>query len=66
MYGSRTSARWRDAAENGATDHDLMAIFGWRDIRMVQKYTKAARQKHQAARAMHLLVPAKTRDEGGT
>ena len=54
------------AAENGATDHDLMAIFGWRDIRMVQKYTKAARQKQQAARAMHLLVPARTSDERGT
>jgi hypothetical protein len=43
-----------------------MAIFGWRDIRMVQKYTKAARQKQQAARAMHLPVPARVSDEGGT
>jgi integrase len=46
-------------AENGATDLQLMAICGWRDIRQAQKYTKAARQKLMAAEAMPLLTKRK-------
>jgi len=43
------------AAENGATAHQLMAIFGWRSISQALVYTKAAEQKRLAAAAMHLL-----------
>jgi integrase len=46
-------------AENGATDLQLMAVCGWRDIRQAQRYTKAARQKIMAADAMPLLVARK-------
>ena len=30
------------AAENGATTHELMAMFGWLNLRMAEHYTKAA------------------------
>lgn len=32
-------------AEAGATEHQLMAIFGWSDSKMAQHYTKAAQSK---------------------
>lgn len=43
------------AAENGATDHQLMAIFGWKSIAEAQRYTKKARQERLAGSGMHLL-----------
>jgi integrase len=46
-------------AEAGATDLQLMSVFGWRDIRQAQQYTKAARQKLLAADAMPLLLARK-------
>lgn len=45
------------AAENGATEKQLMAIFGWEEARQAAHYTKGASQKRLAAAAMHLLVP---------
>ena len=36
------------AAENGATEHQLMAIFGWQTIKEAERYTKAARRKKMA------------------
>ncbi|MGD9542422.1 MAG: tyrosine-type recombinase/integrase, partial [Methylocystis sp.] len=33
------------AAENGATAHQLMAIFGWKTLKQAEVYTKAAEQK---------------------
>jgi integrase len=45
------------AAENGATEHQLMAIFGWKTLKQVQHYTATARQRKLAASGMHLLVP---------
>jgi integrase len=50
------------AAENGATEAQLMAIFGWSDPNMAALYTKKARQKRIAGDAMGLLV-RKIRDE---
>jgi integrase len=50
------------AAENGATDHQLMAIFGWKTIKEAQRYTRAARQKVLAGSGMPLL----RRPEKGT
>jgi integrase len=44
------------AAENGATPHQLMAIFGWRTLKEAERYTKAAQQKKLAAGAMPLLL----------
>ena len=62
------------AANNGATAHQLMGIFGWDTLKMAEKYTRAADQQRLAASAMHMLaateqnVPEKspTEDAGGT
>ncbi len=45
------------AAENGATEKQLMAIFGWETARLASYYSKAADQKKLAGDAMHLLDP---------
>jgi integrase len=47
------------AANNGATAHQLMAIFGWRTLKMAEHYTRAADQQRLAEAAMHML---ETRD----
>src|SRR5262249_15720397 len=39
------------AAENGATAHELMAIFGWRDIKEAEIYTREAQRKKLASMA---------------
>jgi site-specific recombinase XerD len=44
------------AAEQGATSHQLMAIFGWRKIAQAEVYTKAAEQKRMAAQGMASLI----------
>jgi integrase len=44
------------AAENGASEHQLMSIFGWRTIQEAERYTKAARRKKMAGDAMPLLL----------
>jgi integrase len=43
------------AAENGATDRELMAIFGWETASQATTYTRAADQKKLAKRAGELL-----------
>ena len=43
------------AAENGATEHQLMAIFGWETIKEAERYTKAARRRKMAGDAMGLM-----------
>jgi integrase len=47
------------AAENGATEKQMMAIFGWSTADLAAHYSKNASQKKLAADSMHLLVPAK-------
>ncbi|NEJ10463.1 tyrosine-type recombinase/integrase [Rhizobium leguminosarum] len=47
------------AAENGATDEELMAIFGWTTKNQTTVYTKKARRKMIAAGAVHKLLPIK-------
>jgi hypothetical protein len=47
------------AAENGATAHELMSIFGWLSIEEAERYTRTAERKKLAARAMGRLVPIK-------
>jgi integrase len=44
------------AAENGATVHELMAIFGWLTMKEAERYTQAAQRKKLAGRAAQLLV----------
>jgi integrase len=45
------------AADNGATSHQLMAIFGWKTIKQAEIYTQKADQKRLAGAATRLLVP---------
>jgi integrase len=45
------------AADNGATSHELMAIFGWETLKQAELYTRRADRKRLAGKAMHLLVP---------
>jgi integrase len=42
-------------AEQGASDHQLMAWFGWTSISQAQVYTKAANRKAMARRAAKLI-----------
>lgn len=48
------------AANNGATAHQLMAMFGWKDIKMAQRYTQAADQERLAESGMYMLDTKKT------
>jgi site-specific recombinase XerD len=43
-------------AEQGATDHQLMAWFGWTSISQAQVYTKAANRKRMAEAAGRLIT----------
>jgi integrase len=53
-HGLRKAAATR-AADNGATPHELMAIFGWTDIKEAELYTRNANRKRLAAGAMRKL-----------
>jgi integrase len=50
------------AAQNGATPHQLMSVFGWLSLKQAELYTRAAQQKRLARGAMKLLM----RDENET
>ncbi len=39
------------AAENGASEHELMALFGWENAEMARIYTRKAAQKRMAVSA---------------
>lgn len=45
------------AAENGATTHELMALFGWDSVKQAELYTRKANKHRLALGAAHLLVP---------
>lgn len=53
-HGLRKAGAAR-AAENGATAHELMAIFGWRSIQEAERYTQAAQRRRLARNATRLL-----------
>ena len=53
-HGVRKIAATR-AAEAGATEAELMAIFGWTDPKMAAHYTRTANRKRLAAQAMEKL-----------
>lgn len=44
------------AAEEGATTHELMALFGWDSVQQAELYTRQAQQKRIAKRAVHFLA----------
>ena len=44
------------AAENGATGHQLQAIFGWETMKQVERYTRKVRRRKLAGEAMGLIV----------
>jgi integrase len=48
------------AAENGATEHQLMAMYGWESPKQAALYTRKANRKRLAGEAMHLIVPRLT------
>jgi hypothetical protein len=54
-HGVRKIAATR-AADAGATEAELMAIFGWTDSKMASHYTKTANRKRLAAQAMNKLA----------
>ena len=51
------------AAENGATDRQMMAMFDWDTPAMAWVYTKAAEQKRLAGDAMFLISLDRTENE---
>jgi integrase len=53
-HGIRKIAATR-AADNGATEAELMAILGWTDPKMAAHYTRTANRKRLAAQAMQKL-----------
>jgi integrase len=60
-HGLRKAGATR-AAENGATAHELMAIFGWLTLKEAERYTAAAQRRRLAKNATRLL--ARAADEG--
>jgi integrase len=44
------------AAENGATPHQLMAIFGWKTLAQAEVYTAKVRQQMMAGGSMHMIA----------
>lgn len=59
------------AADNGATVHQLMAIFGWVTTQMAELYTREANRKRLAHSAVHTLnrsavvkLPAQPKRQG--
>jgi integrase len=62
-HGLRKAGATR-AAENGATVHQLMALFGWKTEKMALIYTRKANRKLLASTAAPLLLsPTQTENE---
>ena len=54
------------AAENGATAHQLMSIFGWLTMKEAERYTRAAERRRLAGDAAALLIPTRRQVKEGT
>ena len=63
MHGLRKAGA-TIAADNGATDSQLMAIFGWTTTKQTTLYTKKADRKRLAGEAIRKLVPEQKIDKG--
>jgi len=61
-HGLRKAGATR-AAEGGATERQLMAIFGWSTGKMAQHYTRAADRARLARDAAQLLLPAQEQNK---
>jgi integrase len=61
-HGLRKAGATR-AAERGATERQLMAIFGWSSPRMAAHYTRAADRSRLARDAAQLLLPAQSENK---
>jgi integrase len=61
-HGLRKAGATR-AADNGATVHQLMALFGWKTEKMALVYTRKADRKRLASMAAPLLLSAQTSNE---
>jgi len=48
------------AADQGATEHQLMAIYGWESPKQAALYTRKADRKRLTGAAMHLIVPTES------
>ena len=53
------------AAEAGATEHQLMGMFGWDDPKQAATYTRKARQQKLARASMHLLSSKQANKKAG-
>ncbi len=62
-HGLRKAGATR-AAENGATTHELMAIFGWQTVKEAERYTRSAERKRLAGSATRLLRQPKASKKG--
>jgi integrase len=51
------------AAENGATTHQLMAMFGWKTVKQAEHYTRKANRKLLAGGAMHFVSLEQNKNE---
>ena len=60
-HGLRKAGATR-AAERGATERQLMAIFGWSSPRMAAHYTRSADRSRLARDAAQLLLPAQAKN----
>lgn len=63
-HGLRKAGATR-AAENGASEPQLMAIFDWSTPKMAAHYTRKARKKKLAADSVSKLLPAHKQNENG-
>jgi integrase len=61
-HGLRKAGATR-AAERGASERQLMAIFGWSTGKMAQHYTRDADRKRLARDAAQLLLPAQEQNK---
>lgn len=53
------------AAENGATPHQLMSIYGWVTLKQAERYTKMVERRRLAGEAMHMVsIPRKLPTDG--
>ena len=64
-HGLRKAGAVR-AAENGATAHELMALFGWLSLAEAQRYTRAADRRTLARNATRLLARSDTKIPTGS
>jgi hypothetical protein len=51
------------AADNGASAHTPMMIFGWSTLRQAEHYTRSADQKRLAATGMLLIVSGQRKNK---